>query len=185
MFRQSLDADSANAFFFLKPGGHGPGLQMRTNAAASTDNIPISPGTWFYPELWMRLTRTNNVFSAYMAGRELNWTWLGSQHIPMTDPILVGMAVTSRTNDLLQVSYFQKVRLAPLAGRLQLNRTTNNTLRLILNGVFGSTYGIEASSDLKNWARLTTQPNTNGVIIVHNNDPATYARRFYRAVLVE
>src|SRR4030095_1995045 len=104
MFRQSLAPDSANAFFFLRGCANGPGVQMRTQTGAETDQVYIPPGTWFWPELWVRVTRSNNVFTVYMAGQELQWITLASEYIPMTDPVYVGMAVTSHTNTLLQTS---------------------------------------------------------------------------------
>ena len=41
-------------------------------------------------------------------------------------------------------------------------------------------YGIEASSDLADWTRLTTLTNLTGTLQIADPDAPNFARRFYR-----
>jgi hypothetical protein len=43
----------------------------------------------------------------------VNWTVLGSQSIPIGDPILMGLAVTSHNNSELNTSTFDNVTFTP------------------------------------------------------------------------
>jgi hypothetical protein len=182
MIRQSLDPDSANIYLFTKAGGGGYGIQIRTNTGANTDTISIPNGASFDG---VRVTRLKNVFSVYARDEyQHNWMLLASRYIAMKDPVYIGMAASSHTNIYLQISQFNDVRVAPLGGALEMTCQSDKTVRLTVSGMFGHTYGIDASSDLQNWVRITTQVSTNSVIEFTNNDAASYPRRFYRPVLV-
>ena len=109
MFRQSLDPGSANAFFYSNPGGSGYGTQMRPSMGANSRFLRMlfpQPDihTW-----WVRLTRNGYNFTVYAAGlydSPGQWITLASWQIPMTDPIYVGMAVSSHDNYFLQTANF-------------------------------------------------------------------------------
>ncbi|MHC4543293.1 MAG: DUF1349 domain-containing protein [Planctomycetota bacterium] len=64
---------------------------------------------WFEPETtvvtepeWFRLVRTGNTFSGYRSEDGVNWIQVGTDHTTfMTDPVYIGLAVTSHFVDYL------------------------------------------------------------------------------------
>lgn len=180
MFRESLAPDSANAFVFLTPG-NGAGIQARTHSGEATEYIPILE--WNFPELWLRLTRSNNTFNAYMAGTGgTNWTLLASREINMSNTALVGMAVTSHTNTILQTSSFSNVTVVPSGGLLRVRSFTDNTISLMATGMFDRVYGLDWSADLtsNSWRRLLTVTNRTGTFPFSDPMSPGNTKRFYR-----
>jgi hypothetical protein len=55
--------------------------------------------------------------------------------------------------------------------------------RLLLTDVLGRTYGIEASSNMVDWTRLTTFTNIGAVTEFIDRESAQTRMRFYRAVI--
>lgn len=182
MFRQSLEPDAPDILYYCGAGGSGRGYEVRSTAGADADTRTISNYLWV---LWVRLTRSNNQFTLSIADDRLNWITITSQHIEMQDPVYVGMATSSSVNYYPQQSAFPQLRFAPRGGTIKAVALNNNKLALIVVGMVGRIYGIEASVNLRDWNRLTTQLNTNGTIAVTNTDAISYPRRFYRAILVQ
>jgi len=186
MFRQSLDPGSANAFFFFNAGGSGIGTQARTSTGANTQSNALPPYL-YYQTYSVRLNRSGNTFTVY--GKSPYdppnyWYALASWQIPMTDPVCVGMAVSSHDNSILQTSQFPSLRLVPLQGTLAATRQNNNAIQITLAGMISHTYGIDASTNLINWTRLTNQFNTSGFITFTETNATRFRQRFYRSVVV-
>jgi hypothetical protein len=180
MFRQSLDADAAHAHVFLTYD-EGVGFQARTNAAASATDIPTAP--WMYSRTWVRLTRRNNLFTAYASTTGTQWTALGSATVPMSDPIFVGMAVSSHGTDCLQSSVFREVSVASPKVTLRVSALTNGILPVTIEGQRNLTYTLEASTNLIQWWRMESQLNVNGTLKFSVNPyPPGASRQFYRVV---
>lgn len=72
--------------------------------------------------------------------------------------------------------------VAPLAARLGL-RPEADGMQLTLQGVSGSNYTIEVSTDLVHWSTWCSQMDTNGTFSVTDTNTANCPARFYRAVL--
>ncbi len=97
MVRQSLATNSAHATALLT-GSNGAGFYRRTangNNSANNRNTSITSGP-----VWVRLVRSGNSLSAYFASpagsANNNWTQIGgAATINFTDPVNVGLAVTS------------------------------------------------------------------------------------------
>jgi regulation of enolase protein 1 (concanavalin A-like superfamily) len=109
MFRQYLGSSAANAFIMLTRD-HGSGFQARTDIFGQTSYIEgpvISP-------TWLRLRREGDLFSGFVSADGVNWTFVGSENIPMWSPMLVGLAVTSHNNAALQTTVFDNVRFTSL-----------------------------------------------------------------------
>jgi len=94
MIRQSIAPGSVHAFTAVTPGNSCAFQRRPTADAASTsDNWT---GTAVTAPYWVRITRTGNVFKAETSPDGVTWTVHGTdQTIPMTNPVLIGLALTS------------------------------------------------------------------------------------------
>jgi hypothetical protein len=54
-------------------------------------------------------------------------------------------------------------------------------MQLLLKGIGGWTYTIQASTDLVNWTPLTTFVATNGATQIVDPAAGSFSHRFYRA----
>jgi regulation of enolase protein 1 (concanavalin A-like superfamily) len=91
MIRQSLSADSAHGYA-LASVARGYAFQRRPLAAGASASTAGSTGT---PPGWVRLKRTGNLLTAYESRDGVSWTVIGSDTIVLSDPVYVGIAVTS------------------------------------------------------------------------------------------
>jgi hypothetical protein len=110
MFRNALDAGSADMFLCVTPTG-GIKLEGRT-AEGATASIYDSVASLTAP-YWIRLTRVGNAFSAYISPDGVNWTLLGLASTTMGSTVYVGLAVTSHNAGQLNTSTFQNVTIGP------------------------------------------------------------------------
>src|SRR5437762_8742438 len=96
MVRETLAANARHADA-LVTGGNGYVFQRRIDTGGfSTSSSPASgaaPG-------WVRLVRTGYKFDGYYSTDGTNWRLMGSDTVPMTDPVYVGIAVTSHNASL-------------------------------------------------------------------------------------
>jgi regulation of enolase protein 1 (concanavalin A-like superfamily) len=106
MFRNALDANSANAFLAMTPG-NGATFQSRSSANGNTSWMNTSGLSAPY---WLRLTRSGNNFTAYRSVNGVDWTQIGSTTaITMNSTVYVGLAVTSHSGGNLNTSIFSNV----------------------------------------------------------------------------
>ena len=99
MIRQSLDAGSINVMGAITGGDGGGGtFQWRPvqGAGSSTDRTL----TGIAPPYYVRLVRAGNTFTVYMSVDGVDWVQEGADPvtIEMTDPVLIGLAVTSHAS---------------------------------------------------------------------------------------
>lgn len=108
MIRETLAADSKNAIIELTPG-NGVILQRRvTTGGFST----YTPGPLLPAPYWVRLVRSGSVFTAYASSDGVNWSFVGSSVISMTETVHIGLAVTSHDNTQLCTSWFDNVKIS-------------------------------------------------------------------------
>ena len=106
MFRNTLDANSANAFLAMTPG-NGATFQSRSSTNGNTNWMNTSGLSAPY---WVRLTRSGNNFTAYRSANGVDWTQIGSTTaITMNSTVYVGLAVTSHSSGNLCTSIFSNV----------------------------------------------------------------------------
>jgi hypothetical protein len=100
MIRQSLNGNSTYAITAITPdstgnGGNGGCFQYRLTTAASAAAGP-NPTPAVAAPYWVKLERKGNAFSGFLSADGKTWTQLGvTQTIAMTDPVCIGLAVTS------------------------------------------------------------------------------------------
>lgn len=106
MFRNTLAANSANAFLAMTPG-NGATFQYRSSTNGNTTWMNTSGLSAPY---WVRLTRSGNNFTAYRSANGVDWTQIGSTAaITMNSTVYVGLAVTSHSSGNLNTSVFSNV----------------------------------------------------------------------------
>lgn len=109
MFRESLNYNAANAFVMATPE-HGTGLQWRAATAGGSSYVP---GPFFSAPVWLKLKRQGDVITASSSLDGANWTLVGSQSVPIIEPMLMGLAVTSHNDVALNTSTFDNVMWTP------------------------------------------------------------------------
>jgi parallel beta-helix repeat protein len=105
MFRETLDDDSRNELICLTPSS-GVSMQSRTNTAVNTTTVNTISGT---APKWISLMRLSNVVYSYTSSDAVNWTPVGTNTISMATDAYVGLAVTSKSNTVLNASTFDHV----------------------------------------------------------------------------
>jgi hypothetical protein len=103
MFRESLTADSRNAFAFLT-ADEGAAFQTRADSGGATS---YAAGPWWVSApYWVKLVRSGNVFSAYTSADGVTWDLVSSETVVMATDIYVGFAVTAHNNSMLNSATF-------------------------------------------------------------------------------
>jgi len=174
MFRQSLLPDSVNAFAFDNtlqgretPGGY------TTHDAISAPSAP-----------WLRLTRSNHVFTAYTSQDGINWSRLSSRTIPMIDPILVGFVASGHIPMSFMFADIQLIPYGPVEAPVihRLTRQPGGAIQLTIQCPAGHTYALEASANLQDWATIASDLTSSGTTIFADPDAHKFPARFYRLV---
>ena len=111
MIRASNMPGALNAFA-TGTGGDGGGFSFQwrpvADAASSSSNTP-NPRLWV--PTWVKLERVGNTFSGYYS-RDGGATWIQqgtTQTVPMTDPVLIGIAVTSHAANQVREFGFSNI----------------------------------------------------------------------------
>lgn len=99
MFRASLGANVPEVSILSTPTStNGATFQYRLTAGGGSTSINLGgSGT----PRWLRLSRVGDVFTGSTSTDGVAWTVGGSVTLPMTSPVLVGMAVTSHNGNAL------------------------------------------------------------------------------------
>jgi beta-galactosidase len=105
MIRESLATNSVHALVDVEPSA-GIEFLFRTNTGGSTY---VSSATGTAPN-WVRLTRTNNTFTAYWSPDGNTWTQIGTPtNINMAVGAYVGLVVCAHDNTALNTSVLDNV----------------------------------------------------------------------------
>ena len=109
MARQTVDADSANVLSTITGGG-ASGCQLTwrpSKGAESFEFFDAAPGQWWETGGWLKLVRKGDDFEGFISKDGKDWLSLESTTVAMSDPILVGMAVTSKSDGVLAKTVFE------------------------------------------------------------------------------
>ncbi len=106
MFRDSTQSNSVQVSIQVNPGGS-VDLTYRTASGASTAD---SGWTGSGLPKWVKLVRNGTNFSGYYSSNGSTWTQLGTTvSVPLSNDVLVGMAVSAANNAALNTSVFDNV----------------------------------------------------------------------------
>jgi len=106
MIRESLNANSANAFIAVTPS-NGVTFQYRSSTGGNGAN---NNTTGFTAPYWVKLVRSSNTFTGYRSPDGVNWTQQGSPvTITMASAVYAGLAVTSHDSSTACMAAFDNV----------------------------------------------------------------------------
>ena len=191
MFRQSVEANSPNVSMLLT-AQNGTVFQARAQAGATTS---VAAGSSAATPLWLKLVRTGTECSGYQSADGTNWILMGRQTVALSAPILAGMATCAHNNSgqVAFEAWYTNVRLqaaspssavvASAPTMRMLAPKPNGAMQFELSGTPGSTFAIEASTNLVNWVLLTNQINQTGTMLVEDSEAPKFSQRFYRAAM--
>jgi regulation of enolase protein 1 (concanavalin A-like superfamily) len=111
MMRASLEPGAAHAFMFATPGANGLAFQRRVAAGGSTTHTGSTGGA----PVWLRLTRRGGTITASHSADGSSWTAAGSETIPMSSTIFVGLALTSHADGVTGTAAFDAVAVSSSA----------------------------------------------------------------------
>jgi len=112
MIRQSLDADSINVSGFIT-GGSGDGGQFQWRPVQGEGSSSNRTLTGIAPPYYVRLVREGDTFTVFLSPDGVEWAQQGAPPavIEMTDPVLIGLAVTSHQDGEVRTFTFDNVRV--------------------------------------------------------------------------
>jgi len=115
MIRQSTEPGSVHAFMPITPGGssggNGASFQRRLTPGGDSTNSD-NPGPVVAAPYWVKLERKGNAFSGFISPDGVTWTQLGTaQTIPMTGPVLIGLALCSHDAAVATAAEFSNVSM--------------------------------------------------------------------------
>jgi hypothetical protein len=110
MIRDSLDANSAEAMTCLTPSAAG-GVRFQHRAIAGDTSVTDVNYTNINPPYWVLIKRVGNTFEGWYSPTGLDYSWLslGSTTITMTDPVYIGLALTSHNTAASCTAVFSNV----------------------------------------------------------------------------
>lgn len=111
MIRETTNSNSRFAMLSLSPDRRVRWLR-RTSTGNSVSTTTAEGSNWV-PPFWLRVTRTNNVFSAWHSTNGVTWIASTPRTFTMGTNSLIGLGVTSRTTSRLNTSKFDNVTASP------------------------------------------------------------------------
>ena len=145
MVRELLTSGSRTVF---SGATHSSGFRFgsRTTNKGNFTNT-YTGGTPSFPNTWVRLKRSGNVFTGYRSSDGVNWTQMGTINISLPATLYVGMAAASTTSSATTV--VQYLGLSDVASQAPLTPATpagfnaqaagTSQINLAWNAVSGAT----------------------------------------------
>ncbi len=111
MIRQNAEAGAVNVCMAMTgTGGGGSTFQQRMIADAATVSQHTYADGPFTAPYWVRVTREGNTLTGYTSPDGENWTQRGDTiTLAMTDPVLIGLALTSHNVNQATSAQFSNV----------------------------------------------------------------------------
>ena len=103
--RETLDANSAGVTVLASPTLSGCFFETRSVAGGALTlkgSFPVN-----FPQNWLRLQRTGDVFNGYASLDGQTWSLLGSTSLIITNPLYFGLAASSHTTNLMTSARFR------------------------------------------------------------------------------
>ncbi len=110
MIRESLDADSKHAFLLTSAGS---GRAFHRRRVTGGPSVHTSGGAGTAP-VWVMLERRASTIRAFLSAGGARWTLIGTDVIAMSETVYVGLAVTSRNENLATTAALNNVSVTPL-----------------------------------------------------------------------
>ncbi|TVY07173.1 DUF1349 domain-containing protein [Paenibacillus cremeus] len=125
MARESLEADSAHAYFLVFPDNrprnkNNGGYEYQYREVKGGDSAAIYPPDYTsmlpkfpvqYPQTWLRLERRGSLFQAWYRAEGDDWKLFTEKELAMNPSILLGLAVTSHNRAETATAQFVDINL--------------------------------------------------------------------------
>jgi hypothetical protein len=111
MVRQSTETGAINAYIAMTGGdGGGATFQQRLEVDGSSVSQHTYEGNPFTPPYWIRLERAGSAVSAFISPDGETWQQAGdTATVPLTDLVLIGLALTSHNASVSTSAAFSNV----------------------------------------------------------------------------
>ncbi len=103
MIKESATANANYVMMAVTPGN---GLDMQY-----TFNGNVYGGTYTFPNVWLKVSRAGNTFTAYKSTDGTSWTTVGSTTVTMNSNATVGLFVTSHNGSQLSTVTFDNISI--------------------------------------------------------------------------
>jgi len=107
MAREDIRPNSRFAAVFATPSMAGSFFEYRNAAGANSTTVGAFPPN--YPETWLRLQRTGNIFTGFASYDAQAWTVLGSISNVFNNTLFIGLAVTSHNTNQSALAQFRDI----------------------------------------------------------------------------
>ncbi len=107
MARATLESNALFAAAIATPSQVGSYFLARTAAGSAATRSGSQPPN--YPQTWLRLSRSGNVFRAFAGWDGQSWTELGSATLSLPSTVLLGLAVGGRGSGVAAQARFREV----------------------------------------------------------------------------
>ena len=109
MVRQDVETGSQHSVMCLT-GGDGNGASWQGRVTADTDSENEDAVTPVAPPYWVKIERSGDDLSGFVSPDGATWTQIGTARtVPMDDPVLIGLALTSHNADRATGAQFSNV----------------------------------------------------------------------------
>jgi phosphatidylserine/phosphatidylglycerophosphate/cardiolipin synthase-like enzyme/regulation of enolase protein 1 (concanavalin A-like superfamily) len=105
MIRESLSPGSRHAIMLVSPS---MGMAFQRRGSTSGESVSTAGSAAGVPR-WVAIERAGDVIHAFESANGNSWTLVGSDIIPMTEAVYVGLAVTSHVQGVLTTATFDAV----------------------------------------------------------------------------
>ncbi|MFC4598402.1 endo-1,4-beta-xylanase [Cohnella hongkongensis] len=106
MIRESLDRDSKHADMMITPG-NGATFQYREHTRGDMADRTAAAET----PIWVKLTRSGDMFTGFISDDGTEWRAVGSMTIPMNEQVYIGLAVSNPGGSADNQAVFRQVQL--------------------------------------------------------------------------
>jgi hypothetical protein len=203
MMRQSLDPGTLQVSLSMDESTNVIFRRRLTYANYTVDNSFYGVNYFHGTNIWLRLMRMGNTFVGHYSTDGVNWHYMWFTSVTMTNPVDVGLAVTSHHYGETATAVFDSVTLGsltPLSGAWPLPGPALllggeywspaefqrvGGFEFLLGGNVGDYFSILTSKSMTNsvssWQSLGTVTNTYGVLPFIDSNALTNKNLFYRA----
>lgn len=115
MFRESLSNNDKMVFACLTGGHSDVHFMWRENAGWGTPLLNYNSPKEVGSELgWVKIVRKADSFSGWYSEDGLDWRYLGSCNVDMSDTVYVGLALTATDNTRVTSAIFDHIGVTPI-----------------------------------------------------------------------
>lgn len=106
MIRETLDNNSKHAMMIISPS-NGSSFQYRAQTGGTCSHV--TPSNGLTAPCWLQMIRMGDEFRGYSSADGVNWTWISSTTVSMSDEVYIGLCVTAHNDGRLSTAVFENI----------------------------------------------------------------------------